>query len=228
MHGYGIAQAIKRLSDEVLTVEEGSLYPALQRLLLQGWVKAEWKMTETNRRARFYTLTAAGRKQLGVELSEFEQMIAAIGRVLERCVRPTMPISHVFRKLRLLFGRDSFRDELNEEMEFHRAAAEQAFVDDGMTAQAARYAARRQFGNATRLQEQSHEIVGFRMETVLQDLRFALRQLRRSPGIHADSSSGSRARDGRESGDLRLCGCRADQAAAVSRSGTAGGPLRSH
>lgn len=84
MHGYGIAQAIKRLSDEVLTVEEGSLYPALQRLLLQGWVKAEWKMTETNRRARFYTLTSAGRKQLGVELSEFEQMIAAIGRVLER------------------------------------------------------------------------------------------------------------------------------------------------
>jgi transcriptional regulator len=84
MHGYGIAQAIKRLSDEVLTVEEGSLYPALQRLLLQGWVKAEWKMTETNRRARLYTLTAAGRKQLGVELSEFEQMIAAIGRVLER------------------------------------------------------------------------------------------------------------------------------------------------
>ncbi|MGA9717093.1 MAG: PadR family transcriptional regulator [Acidobacteriaceae bacterium] len=84
MHGYGIAQAIKRLSDEVLKVEEGSLYPALQRLLLQGWVKAEWKMTETNRRARFYTLTAAGRKQLGVELSEFDQMIAAIGRVLER------------------------------------------------------------------------------------------------------------------------------------------------
>jgi PadR family transcriptional regulator PadR len=83
MHGYGIALAIKRLSDDVLTVEEGSLYPALQRLLLQGWVKAEWKMTETNRRARFYTLTVAGRKQLGVELSEFQQMIAAIGRVLQ-------------------------------------------------------------------------------------------------------------------------------------------------
>jgi PadR family transcriptional regulator, regulatory protein PadR len=82
MHGYGIALQIKRLSDEVLTVEEGSLYPALQRLLLQGWVKAEWKMTETNRRARFYTLTAAGRKQLGLELTQFEQMIAAIGRVL--------------------------------------------------------------------------------------------------------------------------------------------------
>ena len=82
-HGYGIALSIKRLSEDFLTVEEGSLYPALQRLLLQGWVKAEWKKTETNRRARFYSLTSAGRKQLGLELSQFEQMIAAIGRVLE-------------------------------------------------------------------------------------------------------------------------------------------------
>jgi PadR family transcriptional regulator PadR len=83
MHGYGIALAIRRLSDEVLTVEEGSLYPALQRLLLQGWVKAEWKITETNRRARYYTLTAAGKKQLGLELSQFGQMIGAIQRVLQ-------------------------------------------------------------------------------------------------------------------------------------------------
>jgi transcriptional regulator len=83
LHGYGIAQSIKRTSDDVLTVEEGSLYPALQRLLLHGWVKAEWRRTETNRRARFYTLTAAGRKQLGLEVSQFRQMMAAIGRVLQ-------------------------------------------------------------------------------------------------------------------------------------------------
>ena len=83
LHGYGIALAIKRFSDEVLTVEEGSLYPGLQRLLVRGWVRAEWKMTETNRRARFYTLTAAGRRQLAVELSKFERMIDAIGRVLQ-------------------------------------------------------------------------------------------------------------------------------------------------
>src|ERR1700685_3880992 len=82
LHGYGIALSIKRVSNDVLTVEEGSLYPALQRLLLQGWVKAEWKTTDTNRRARFYTLTAAGRKQLGMELTRFERMIEAIGRVL--------------------------------------------------------------------------------------------------------------------------------------------------
>src|SRR5271154_6932996 len=83
LHGYGIAASIKRLSDDLLTVEEGSLYPALRRLLLQGWVKAEWKMTETKRRARYYTLTAAGKKQLGVEVTQFEQMVAAIGRVLQ-------------------------------------------------------------------------------------------------------------------------------------------------
>ena len=83
LHGYGIALSIKRLSDDVLTVEEGSLYPALQRLLVQGWVKAEWKKTETNRRARYYSLTPAGRKQLGLERTQFEQMIAAIGRVLQ-------------------------------------------------------------------------------------------------------------------------------------------------
>ena len=82
-HGYAIAQRIRQLSDDVLGAEEGSLYPALQRLLLQSWVKAEWKSTETNRRARFYTLTAAGRKQLGVEKSQFETMIAAIGRVMQ-------------------------------------------------------------------------------------------------------------------------------------------------
>lgn len=83
LHGYAIAQSIKRLSGDVLTVEEGSLYPALQRLLLRGWVKAQWKITDTNRRARFYTLTPAGRKQLGSERSDFEVLIAAIGRVLQ-------------------------------------------------------------------------------------------------------------------------------------------------
>ena len=69
---------------------------------------------------------------------------------------------HFLRKVRLLFGREKFRDELNEEMAFHRAEAESAFVDEGMTPEAAKYAARRQFGNVTRLNEQSHEVVGFR------------------------------------------------------------------
>ena len=79
--------------------------------------------------------------------------------------------------------REKFRDELNEEMAFHRAAAESAFVGEGRTPEAARHAARRQFGNVTRLNEQSHEVVGFRIETIAQDIGFAVRQLRRNPGF---------------------------------------------
>ena len=81
-HGYGIAQHLKLVSDDVLDVGESSLYPALQRLLLNGSVKAEWGASENNRRARYYTLTAAGRKQLEREREDFERMIGAIQKVL--------------------------------------------------------------------------------------------------------------------------------------------------
>jgi transcriptional regulator len=83
MHGYGIAQHIQQTSGDVLQVEEGSLYPALQRMLIKGWVVAEWRQSENNRRARFYSLTLEGRKQLGVEVREFERVMAAIGRVIQ-------------------------------------------------------------------------------------------------------------------------------------------------
>ncbi|HVW03793.1 MAG TPA: PadR family transcriptional regulator [Vicinamibacterales bacterium] len=83
MHGYGIAQHIQMLSADVLTVEEGSLYPALQRMLIKGWVLAKWKTSVNNRRARFYTLTAAGKKQLGVEESRFSEISGAIMRVMK-------------------------------------------------------------------------------------------------------------------------------------------------
>ena len=82
-HGYGIAQQIQQISDDVLQVEEGSLYPALQRLLVKGWVKAEWGTSENNRRARYYKLTPAGRKQLGVEAENFSRVIEAIARVMQ-------------------------------------------------------------------------------------------------------------------------------------------------
>lgn len=83
MHGYGIAQHIRRTTQDVLHVEEGSLYPALQRMLVKGWIKGEWRKSEKNRRARYYTLTAAGRKRLGIELEEFERVTEAIQRVIE-------------------------------------------------------------------------------------------------------------------------------------------------
>src|ERR1700741_317643 len=83
MHGYGIASRLKQVSEDVLQVGESSLYPALQRLLLNGWVRAEWGASENNRRARFYPLTPAGRKQLASERQEFERIIGAIQKVLE-------------------------------------------------------------------------------------------------------------------------------------------------
>jgi PadR family transcriptional regulator, regulatory protein PadR len=83
MHGYEIAKSIQQISRDVLQVEEGSLYPALQRMLIKGWVKAEWGATSENRRARYYRLTAAGKKQLEVETEQFERVMGAIVRVIQ-------------------------------------------------------------------------------------------------------------------------------------------------
>ena len=82
LHGYAIAQRIRQLSGEVLEAEEGSLYPALQRILVEGWVKADWGTSETGRRVRFYRLTPAGVKQLKREMDEYEQATAAIQAIL--------------------------------------------------------------------------------------------------------------------------------------------------
>ena len=83
MHGYAIAQHIARLSEDVLSVEQGSLYPALDRLQAKGWVTAKWGQSPTGRRARYYTLTAAGRRQLGQEITSFDRVLAAIERVMK-------------------------------------------------------------------------------------------------------------------------------------------------
>jgi len=83
LHGYEIAEGIQQASEDVLQVEEGSLYPALQRMLIKGWVTAEWGVTAGNRRARYYTLTASGRKQLQAEISQFERVMGAIARVVQ-------------------------------------------------------------------------------------------------------------------------------------------------
>ncbi len=83
MHGYSIAQHLQRLSNDAIQVEEGSLYPALYRLEERGWVKSEWGKSENNRRARFYSLTAAGRRQLGVEEENWRRLVLAVGKVMQ-------------------------------------------------------------------------------------------------------------------------------------------------
>ena len=84
LHGYAIAQRIHHVSNDLLQVEEGSLYPALQRMLLKGWVKAEWGISETNRKVRFYRLTADGRRQLQSEISDYDRIIQGIQAVLSK------------------------------------------------------------------------------------------------------------------------------------------------
>lgn len=83
MHGYGIVEHIRLMSDDVLQVEEGSLYPALQRMQIQGWIESEWGHSVNNRRARYYRLTRAGRRQLGETETSFARLIAAITRVMK-------------------------------------------------------------------------------------------------------------------------------------------------
>ena len=83
MHGYGIAQHLQRLSEDVIRVEEGSLYPALQRMRQKGWIRAEWRLTPNNQRARYYTVTRAGRRRLGNEQAGFLELVQAIGRILQ-------------------------------------------------------------------------------------------------------------------------------------------------
>ncbi len=83
LHGYAIARRIKQCSEDALDVEEGSLYPALNRMLLKGWLDAEWGTTGTNRKARFYSLTKDGRKQLAAEASAFDKMVTAIQSVMK-------------------------------------------------------------------------------------------------------------------------------------------------
>jgi PadR family transcriptional regulator PadR len=83
LHGYEIAESIEQRSEDILQIEEGSLYPALQRMLIKGWVVAEWGVTAGNRRARYYTLTADGKKQLALELSKFSRIMGAVAKVIQ-------------------------------------------------------------------------------------------------------------------------------------------------
>lgn len=84
LHGYGVAQHLHQLSRDVIRVEEGSLYPALQRMRQKGWIKAEWRQTANNQRARYYTLTPLGRTQLGEQEAGFAELMAAVRRVMRQ------------------------------------------------------------------------------------------------------------------------------------------------
>src|ERR1700677_4085929 len=149
-HGHGIGVAIRASSDDALQVEHGSLYPALHRLRKQGLIDAEWKLTENNQRARYYRLTAKGRKMLVSEEARWNRMVEPIARVMGPGEKK-MRLGHKrFRRAR----EDS---ELDEELRFHLQQEAQLRIDRGQCPEDANRSARRDFGNVTRTKEVTRE-----------------------------------------------------------------------
>src|SRR6516225_2671354 len=136
LHGFEIARWIEQVSDEVLQVEEGSLYPALQRMLIKGWVKAKWGVTAGNRRARYYRLTPLGRKQLEVEVSQFERVVAAITRAIQTALRSDRHGLVSRTRQTTLDARSSrqFDTDLDEEMRLDRELREEEQIAGGLSA----------------------------------------------------------------------------------------------
>ena len=188
MHGWGITLHIERVSDEVLRVEEGSLYPALHRMEQERWIAAEWGRSENNRRARFYRLTSSGRQAVRLPSANTG------GRLPTRlplCWSSAGQRSRGFamawiRRLRALFRKEELESDFEEELQFHLSMREQRNVEQGMPNAEARRSARVRFGNPTVWRERMREIDLMTFpQTVMQDLRFGCRMLLRNAGFTA-------------------------------------------
>jgi PadR family transcriptional regulator, regulatory protein PadR len=125
LHGWAIGQRLKQVSGDILSVSDGSLYPALHKLEQEGWIEAEWKPSENNRRAKFYSLTRLGRKELEKEAANWNRLSAAISRVVKLKEAWKMRLKHWFYtvplRLRSLFRRAQVEQELDEELRYHGA-----------------------------------------------------------------------------------------------------------
>jgi transcriptional regulator len=180
MHGYGIAQRVQQVSRDVLQLNQGTLYPALLRLEQQGWIHSEWGISENNRRARFYSITRSGRKQLATERANWDRRRDGAAAGSGRMMRTLL------LRIAGLFRRRALDRRLDEELRFHLDMETEANRRRGMTAQEAGLAARREFGGV----EQTKEIYRDRrglptIELLVRDLLYGVRTLRRSPGFTA-------------------------------------------
>src|ERR1051325_1185235 len=168
MHGYGVGQRIQQLAEDMLRIEEGTLYPALYRIEQKGWIQSEWGVSENNRRARFYKITRRGRKRGNQSIK---------GHVRGG---HTMWSWKVLRdRFRALRDSDAVHREIDEELSFHLDMKTEENIRKGMSPHGVRRLAEKRFGRVTRIKELGYSVRGGGMiETLWQDLRYAIRMLR--------------------------------------------------
>src|ERR1044072_4064509 len=186
LHGYGIIQRIRQLSDEMLNVEQGSLYPALYRIEQKGWVSARWDVHDTGREAKFYKLTRAGRKQLETQEASWDRLVVAIaeGRQATQSKQRNKRISamkwfNLLRdRLRALRHREAVISDIDREMRSHVDLQTEVNMKAGMLPAEAREQALRSFGSLHRALDEAYEVKGGGwFETVMQDVRYGARML---------------------------------------------------
>ena len=201
-HGWGLGQAMQRLSRDALRIQPGALYAALHRLTREGWIGSEWRVTENGQRARYYRLTAAGRRRLAAETKAWKRLAGGVALILVHALRIT-PMWRWLHDLlfrgRAVFDRNSADRELDEELQFHRSMDIESLRERGLSASQAEWEAGRHFGTLASEAERAREGWGVSLlEEFIADARHALRQLQRSPGIFRDRARGTRARNWRE------------------------------
>src|ERR1700740_3206794 len=175
-HGQGIARAIQQSSQEELLVEHGALYPALQRLEERGWISAKWGTSTNNRKARFYSLTAAGRKQLVKETTKWKRLSSAIARVLGAKATEGEAMFQHKRKV----------SDCGAEIEEHIRLESERLREQGLSEEEAQAAGRRAFGNVMHAEERFYEAHRWLWwDHLRQDVRFGLRMLRQNLGFTA-------------------------------------------
>ena len=198
MHGFGLSRWIQHTTEDLLQVEEGSLYPALYRMENRGWIKAQWALTENGRRAKYYRLTASGRRQLAAETKTWDDLTGAIGKIMaarreERAVTHDDDRAPAWRRYARFLRADPTHD-VDEELDFHLQSTIDELVAAGMSPAAAREAARAKFGDVDRIGETLYTLsrqrerrmaLNERLQTIKQDVVFGLRQLRKAPGFTA-------------------------------------------
>ena len=187
IHGWGIAKRIEQVSNDLLELKYGTLYPALMKLEQQGWIRSEWGVSDNNRRARFYSITKAGRKPAGAR----NHQLGPDGGVhrtrgSRRGVRGMVELRSVLARVAALFRRRELDERIDDELAFHVEMETEEHIRRGMSPSEARRQARIECGGVAQVKEMHREVRGLPfLESLARDVLFALRSFAKGPGFTA-------------------------------------------